>query len=481
MHTINNYINGEHISPVGGEYLDNIEPATGRVYSNLASSDHRDVQAAVAAAKQAFPAWSSMRASDRSALLLKLADLIDSNLEDLARAETIDQGKPLWLTGSLDIPRAATNFRFFASAILQNESSTHDTDGAFFNYTLRKPRGVAGLISPWNLPLYLFTWKIAPALATGNTVVGKPSELTPMTASMLCDLAAKAGLPPGVLNVVHGIGSKTGAAIITHPDIPAISFTGGTTTGKWIAEHAGPMFKRLSLELGGKNPNLIFDDCDLDAAVESTTRSSFLNQGEICLCGSRIYVQRRLFDEFLSRLIAKTKALKVGDPLDPSSNQGALVSAAHRDKVANAVEQARSLTGKVHCGGGIPASLPDRCKDGFFYEPTIITNLDPKCPFEQEEVFGPVVSVTPFDTEEEAIALANGTKYGLASIIWTRDLKRAHRVAAAIDSGVVWINCWMIRDLRTPFGGMKQSGVGREGGAEALRFFTESKNVCIAT
>lgn len=481
MHAINNYINGTHVPPIGGEYLDNIEPATGRVYSKVASSDQRDVEAAAAAAKSAFPAWSAMPASNRSALLLKLADLIDANLDELAKAESVDQGKPLWLTRSLDIPRSATNFRFFATATPHSETSAHDTDGAYLNYTLRKPRGVAGLISPWNLPLYLFTWKIAPALATGNTVVGKPSELTPMTASMLCDLAAKAGLPPGVLNVVHGNGPKAGAAIITHPDIPAISFTGGTTTGKWIAEHAGPMFKRLSLELGGKNPNLIFDDCDLDAAVESTIRSSFLNQGEICLCGSRIYVQRRLFDEFLSRFIAKTKALKVGDPLDPDSKQGALVSAAHRDKVANAVEQARGLGGKVLCGGRAPASLPDRCKGGFFYEPTIITNLDPSCAFEQEEVFGPVVSVTPFDTEEEAIALANGTKYGLASIVWTRDLKRTHRVAAAIESGVVWINCWMIRDLRTPFGGMKQSGVGREGGAEALRFFTETKNVCIAT
>jgi aminomuconate-semialdehyde/2-hydroxymuconate-6-semialdehyde dehydrogenase len=481
MHAINNDINGTHVPPIGGEYLDNIEPATGRVYSKVASSDQRDVEAAVAAAKSAFPAWSAMPASNRSALLLKLADLIDANLDELAKAESVDQGKPLWLTRSLDIPRSATNFRFFATAIPHSETSAHDTDGAFLNYTLRKPRGVAGLISPWNLPLYLFTWKIAPALATGNTVVGKPSELTPMTASMLCDIAAKAGLPPGVLNVVHGNGPKAGAAIITHPDIPAISFTGGTTTGKWIAEHAGPMFKRLSLELGGKNPNLIFDDCDLDAAVESTIRSSFLNQGEICLCGSRIYVQRRLFDEFLSRFIAKTKALKVGDPLDPDSKQGALVSAAHRDKVANAVEQARGLGGKVLCGGSAPASLPDRCKGGFFYEPTIITNLDPSCAFEQEEVFGPVVSVTPFDLEEEAIALANGTKYGLASIVWTRDLKRTHRVAAAIESGVVWINCWMIRDLRTPFGGMKQSGVGREGGAEALRFFTEAKNICVAT
>lgn len=479
MHTLLNFINGEFVPPVGGAYLDNYEPATGSVYGKVPSSDGSDVALAVDAAQRAFPVWSTAPAVERSRVLLRIADLIDANRDALALAESNDQGKPVSLARSVDIPRAAANFRFFATAILHSESAMHDSDGEALNYTLRRPRGVAGLISPWNLPLYLFTWKVAPALATGNTAVAKPSELTPITAHMLAELCVKAGLPPGVLNVVHGTGPRCGAEIVTHPDIPTISFTGGTSTGRFIAEKAGPMFKRMSLELGGKNANVVFADADMGAAVESAVRSSFLNQGEICLCGSRIYVQRSAYDEFVERLCERARALVVGDPQDPETQQGALVSAPHRDKVAAAVEQARSLGGVVRCGGRVPTHVSARCDKGYFYQPTVITGLDPACRVEQEEIFGPVVSVTPFDEEEDAVALANGTRYGLAAMLWTRDLSRAHRLAAAMEAGIVWVNCWMHRDLRTPFGGMKQSGIGREGGTDALKFFTEAKNVCV--
>jgi aminomuconate-semialdehyde/2-hydroxymuconate-6-semialdehyde dehydrogenase len=479
MQRILNHINGKAVEPVSGKYLDNTDPATGRVYSQVADSDERDVAKAVAAARDAFPTWSMRSADERCSVLMRLADLIDKNLEPLARAECVDNGKPLSLARSLDIPRAAKNLRFFATAVLHARTEAHPMEGVGFNYTLRQPRGVAGIISPWNLPLYLFTWKIAPALATGNTVVGKPSEVTPMTAYLLGELCAEAQMPPGVLNIVHGSGAKAGAALVVHPDVPTISFTGGTATGARIASDAAPMFKKVGLELGGKNPNIIFADADLDAALEGSLRSSFANQGQVCLCGSRMFVERSVFDEFLGRFVEKARGLKVGDPLEDGTDQGALVSKVQFEKVARYVSLAHEEGGSILCGGGRPDGLNDRCKDGYFFGPTVIAQLAVDCRVNQEEIFGPVVTVTPFDNEDQVVEYANGVPYGLASSVWTGNVSRAHRVAERIQSGTVWINCWMVRDLRVPFGGMKQSGVGREGGDEALRFHTEPKNICI--
>jgi aminomuconate-semialdehyde/2-hydroxymuconate-6-semialdehyde dehydrogenase len=477
---IRNFIDGQFVEPCGSGYLDNIEPATGQVYSQVADSDDRDVELAVMAAERAFPSWSVTPVSERSRLLLRVADLIERDLEKLARAESIDTGKPLSLARSLDIPRAASNFRFFATAILHTESETHVTDSVAFNYTLRQPRGIAGLISPWNLPLYLLSWKIAPALACGNTAVAKPSELTPMTAYLLCEICREAGLPNGVLNVVHGTGPKVGAAITAHPKIGTISFTGGTVTGRKVAETCAPMFKKVSLELGGKNPNIIFADADLEAAIAGSVRSSFANQGQVCLCGSRIFVERPVYQDFVERFVAQVKDLKVGDPLEAATDQGAIVSRTQLDKVKFYVDLATQEGGKIMLGGSTPKPINQRCLSGFFFQPTVITGLPVSCRVNREEIFGPVVTITPFDDEAAVIRYANDTDYGLASSVWTQNLNRAHRVAERIHTGTVWVNCWLVRDLRVPFGGMKQSGVGREGGEEALRFFTEPKNVCIA-
>ncbi len=472
-----NYIGGKFVDAASGRTLEVFEPAAGRAYAQAADSGPADVEAAVKAATLAFPGWSSTPVAERSLLLDRLAGLIEDRLEDLARAESIDTGKPISLARRVDIPRAAANFRYFAGAALHTKSDLHEGQ-AGFNWTLRRPRGVAGLISPWNLPLYLLTWKIAPALATGNTVVAKPSEVTPATAALLCELAAEAGLPPGVLNIVHGRGDQAGAALVNHPDVPTISFTGSTGVGRWIAEHAGSRLKRVSLELGGKNPFVVFADSDVDAAIATACRAAFTNQGQICLCGSRMIVERSVYDRFVEGLIAGAKALKIGDPLDDTTDLGSLVSRPHHAKVTKAVEQAKALGGEVLVGGP-PAELPERCREGWFYGPTVIAGLASDCAVEQEEIFGPVVSVRPIDDETEAVRLANATPYGLASVLFTGDLNRARRVSEQIRAGIVWVNCWMLRDLRTPFGGMGQSGVGREGGEEALKFFTEPKNVCI--
>jgi len=478
MQKLANYIDGELIAPLSGNYIDNYNPAEGRVYSMLPDSGTEDVRVAVDAATRAFPAWSAMPVDKRSALLLKIADLIDRDLDKLVRAESTDSGKPLAQARRLDIPRAAANMRFFATGAIHFSSEAHVTGSDAVNYTLRTPVGVAGCISPWNLPLYLFTWKIAPALAAGCTVVAKPSELTPMTAFLFSQLCIEAGLPKGVLNIVHGLGNKAGQGIVEHPHVSAISFTGGTVTGKRIASTAAPMLKKLSLELGGKNPNVIFADCDFDKALETTIESSFSNQGEICLCGSRIFVERAIYERFLEQLIKRTRSLVVGDPLEEKTNIGALISGAHMKKVLGYITLAREEGGEVLTGGK-PVKLSGRCQMGYFVEPAIIAGLGPDCRTNQEEIFGPVVTVMPFDTEEEVIAAANSTNYGLSATVWTENLKRAHRVAAHLKSGIIWVNCWLFRDLRTPFGGMKQSGVGREGGWEALRFFTEAKNVCV--
>ena len=477
---IRNFIDGKFLEPAGGKYLDNIEPATGKPYSQVPDSDARDVESAVVAAEKAFPAWSKTPAADRSRILLRIADLIERDLEKLARAESVDTGKPLSLARSLDIPRAASNFRFFATAILHTENEAHVMDGVAFNYTLRQPRGIAGLISPWNLPLYLLSWKIAPAIAVGNTAIAKPSELTPMTAYLLCEICVEAGLPNGVLNIVHGTGPNVGAAITAHPKIGTISFTGGTVTGRKVAEAAAPLFKKVSLELGGKNPNIIFADADLEAAIAGSVRSSFANQGQVCLCGSRVFVERPAYEKFVDRFIERAAQLKQGDPLDEKTEQGAIVSKTQLDKVKFYVDLAQKEGGKVALGGQSPGSINDRCRDGYFFPPTVLTDLPVSCRTNREEIFGPVVTITPFDSEDEVIGYANDCDYGLASSVWTQNLSRAHRVAEKIHTGTVWINCWLVRDLRVPFGGMKQSGVGREGGEEALRFFTEPKNVCIA-
>ena len=473
-----NYIDGAFVGPVSKQTLDNPEPATGHMYGTIPRSDSRDVDAAVAAANQAFPMWSALSASERSAWLLKVADGIEDRLEELAQAESKDNGKPVSLARAVDIPRARDNFKFYATAILHDAYETHDMGANGFNYTLRQPIGVAGCISPWNLPLYLFSWKIAPALAAGNTVVAKPSEVTPATAYLLCEILDEIGFPKGVLNIVHGLGGETGAAIVEHPDTHVISFTGGTQTGRAISKVAAPMFKKLSLELGGKNANLIFADCDFDEAVKTSVRSSFANQGQICLCGSRIYVERSIYDKFKAAFLERVAGLTVADPTSDQARMGAVVSKDHYEKVLGYIALAKEEGGTLLTGGH-PVTLEGRCADGYFIAPTVFEGLPPTCRTNQEEIFGPVVTLTPFDSEEEALAMANGTAYGLASTVWTTNLHTAHRVAAGLHAGIVWVNCWLLRDLRTPFGGVKQSGVGREGGFEALRFFTEPKNICI--
>ncbi|MCB0760766.1 MAG: aldehyde dehydrogenase [Flavobacteriales bacterium] len=478
MERIQNYINGELVAPQSGMYIDNYDPSRGVVYSAIPDSDEADINAAVAAAKRAFPGWSNTPYTERSAIMQRLADLIRDNLNRLAAAESKDNGKPVSLARTVDIPRAESNIRFYATAIMHFESKAHIMENRVINYTHKKPLGVVGCISPWNLPLYLFTWKIAPALAAGNCVVAKPSEITPMTAYLLSELAIEAGLPAGVLNIVHGLGGRAGQAIISHKDVVAISFTGGTATGAHIAREAAPKFKKLSLELGGKNPNIIFADCDFDKMLSTTLRSSFANQGQICLCGSRIFIQDTLYDRFKDAFVEKVARMKVGDPSDPATKMGAVVSEDHMNKILSYIKLAQEEGGKVLTGGH-RVHLEGELAGGYYIAPTIIEGLEYTCRTNQEEIFGPVVTLTPFKTEEEVLTMANSTPYGLASTVWTQDLTRAHRVAAHIESGIVWINCWLLRDLRTPFGGVKQSGVGREGGFEALEFFTEAQNVCI--
>lgn len=478
MLNIENYIGGELVQPASGEYLENVEPATSEVYSMIPDSDDRDVNLAVDAARTAFPAWSKTSPEQRFDFLMRIVSLIERDAEELARAESIDNGKPIALARVMDIPRAASNFRFYATAAMHMANESHETLGQAINYTLRQPLGVVGCISPWNLPLYLFSWKIAPAIAAGCTVVAKPSEVTPMTAHMLSELCIEAGLPAGVLNIVHGLGPKVGAAIVGHRDVKAISFTGGTKTGEEIARTAAPMFKKLSLELGGKNPNIIFADCDYDQALETTVRSSFANQGEICLCGSRIFVERPIYERFKSDLVARALEMTIGDPLDEDTQLGAIVSRSHMEKILSYVDLAAEEGGTILSGGN-RVKLDGRCANGYFVEPTIIEGLAHDCRTNQEEIFGPVVTVMPFDSETEVIGYANSVRYGLSATLWTENLSRAHRVSAALESGIVWVNCWLLRDLRTPFGGVKDSGLGREGGFEALRFFTEEKNVCV--
>lgn len=475
---LENLIGGHFIAPLSGQFIDNINPATGQVYGQIPESNERDVQVAVKAAKKAFPDWSITSPETRFSILNRIAELIDENLDELAINETIDNGKPLWLSKKVDIPRASSNFRFFATAIMHFAQESHTMEDKAVNYTLRQPIGIVGCISPWNLPLYLFTWKIAPALAAGNCVIAKPSEVTPVTAFLLGKLCKEAGLPDGVLNILHGTGPLVGEAIVKHPDIKAISFTGSTRAGERIASIAAPMFKKLSLELGGKNPALIFADCDWDKMMKETVRSSFSNQGQICLCSSRILIEKSIYEKFRDEFVKKVKQLNIGDPLNEKTKQGAVVNLLHFDKVMNCIKRAREEGGNILCGGYAVNPIGN-CEAGYFIEPTVIENLGPNCLTNQEEIFGPVVTLQPFETETEALQLANASTYGLAATIWTQDISRAHRLSSQVQSGIIWVNCWLVRDLRTPFGGMKNSGVGREGGWEALRFFTETKNVCV--
>lgn len=471
-----NFIDGELKHP--GDALPNLNPATGQVVGEVAQSSAPDVDSAVEAASNAFASWSSTPPEERARYLNRIADLIERDKEQFALAEVTDTGKPLSLARSVDIPRAIANLRFFASAITQWGSELFQTQEAL-HATLRFPLGPVACISPWNLPLYLLTWKIAPALATGNCVVAKPSELTPTTAYLLSKLCIEASLPPGTLNIVHGTGASAGAPLCSHPKIKAVSFTGGTVTGRSISQSVSLSLKKVSLELGGKNAAVMFADCDIEVALNTTIRSSFSNQGQICLCTSRILVERPLFQQFIERFAALTSALTVGDPLEPATQQGSLISHRHLEKVINYVRLADAEGGEIVAGGKqiFPGG---RCQDGAFYSPTVITGLSPQSRVNQEEIFGPLVTITPFDSEEEAYELANASDYGLAATVWTTNYQRAQRAARAIDAGLIWINSWMVRDLRVPFGGTKDSGLGREGGAEALRFFTEPKSVCFS-
>jgi aminomuconate-semialdehyde/2-hydroxymuconate-6-semialdehyde dehydrogenase len=478
MINIQNYINGQFLNPINNDWIDNYCPANGEVYSQIPNSTSEDIDNAYNSARSAFRQWSQTTLDERNRILIKISELIEANLQRFAEAESKDNGKPISLAKAIDIPRAASNFRFFGNAITQFASESHESIGQnAINYTLRQPIGVVGCISPWNLPLYLFTWKIAPAIAAGNCVVAKPSEVTPMTAYLLGEICNEAGLPKGVLNIVHGLGTSTGQAIVEHPDIKAISFTGGTETGAHIARVAAPMFKKLSLELGGKNPNIIFADCDYEDMLETTVRSSFANQGQICLCGSRIFVEASIYDKFKSDFVEKVNQLKVGHPSEENTNIGALVSKPHLEKVIEYIEIAKEEDGKILCGGN--KVEVKGYENGYYLQPTVIEVSTDECRVNQEEIFGPVVTIMPFKTEDEVLQMANKVKYGLSATLWTNNLKRTMRMSNQLQAGIVWVNTWLMRDLRTPFGGVKASGVGREGGFEALRFFTEAKNVCI--
>lgn len=475
--TVRNYVGGRFVEAASGATIDDIAPATGATIATIPRSDVADVEAAVVAADAAASGWGRTTVSERADLLDAIADRIEARLDELATLESLDTGKPRSLARSVDIPRAIANFRFFAGAVRHHEDGFQTMPGAI-NYTLRQPVGNVALITPWNLPLYLLSWKTAPALAMGNRVIAKPSELTPLTANALAEIVDEVGVPAGVFNLLHGYGAEVGQAMVAHPRVGAVSFTGGTATGRTVARTAAPEFKKLSLELGGKNPTLVFADADLDRAVAGTEQAGFANQGEICLCGSRVLVQRAIFDDFVERFVDRVSKLRIGDPSEANTQVGALISAAHREKVEGYLQLARDEGGTVRCGGERPR-LDGESANGFYLTPAVITGLAPDCRTATEEIFGPVVTVHPFDTEDEALAIANGVRYGLSASVWTTDLDRAHRVSAKLECGMVWVNTWLLRDLRVPFGGVKDSGVGREGGRWSLEFFSEARNVCI--
>ncbi|XP_067558133.1 2-aminomuconic semialdehyde dehydrogenase [Pseudorca crassidens] len=476
---LENFIDGKFLPC--SSYLDSYDPSTGEVYCRVPNSGKEEIEAAVEAARAAFPGWSSRSPQERSQVLQRLADLLEQSLEELAQAESRDQGKTLTLARTMDIPRSVQNFRFFASSILHHTSECTQMDHlGCLHYTVRTPVGIAGLISPWNLPLYLLTWKLAPAIAAGNTVIAKPSELTSVTAWMMCKLLEKAGVPPGVVNIVFGTGPRVGEALVSHPEVPLISFTGSQPTAERITQLSAPHCKKLSLELGGKNPAIIFEDANLEECVPTTVRSSFANQGEICLCTSRIFVQKSIYSEFLKRFVEATRMWKVGIPSDPSADLGALISKAHLEKVRSYIKKARMEGARILCGEGVDKlNLPLRNRAGYFMLPTVITDIKDESCCMKEEIFGPVTCVVPFDSEEEVIQRANSVKYGLAATVWSGNVERVHRVAKKLQSGLVWTNCWLIRELNLPFGGMKSSGVGREGAKDSYEFFTEIKTITI--
>jgi aminomuconate-semialdehyde/2-hydroxymuconate-6-semialdehyde dehydrogenase len=475
--TLQNFIGGAFVPPKRGATLEDVDPASGETIADVPASTAEDVDAAVSAAHAALDgAWGRATTAERADLLDAIASRIAARAEVLAELESLDTGKPIKLARTVDVPRAVANFRFFAGAIRHDETGFHAMDGAL-NYTLRRRLGVCALVTPWNLPIYLLSWKTAPALAMGNAVVAKPSELTPLTATVLAEIFHELGAPAGAFNLVHGYGAEAGQALVEHPRVAAVSFTGGTVTGRKVAATAAPQFKKLSLELGGKNPTLVFADCDLEAALEGSVRAGFLNQGQVCLCGSRLLVERAIWDRFVPAYVERVRALKVAPPSDPTADLGALVSEAHRAKVEGYLALAKEEGGEVLCGGTRPAG--DAFARGAFLAPAVVAGLSPRCRTATEEIFGPVVTLHPFDTEEEALAIANGVVYGLSASVFTRDLSRAHRVAAALESGMVWVNTWLLRDLRVPFGGAKESGVGREGGRYSLEFFSDARNVCV--
>mmetsp|Transcript_25418 Transcript_25418/g.30135 ORF Transcript_25418/g.30135 Transcript_25418/m.30135 type:complete len:524 (+) Transcript_25418:3-1574(+) len=487
MSTLMNFVNGSFVSANDNETIDNINPATLEVVSKIPRSKASDVEDAIACASRAAVEWGNTSISERAALLEKVAVKLEASLNEFALAESLDSGKPLKLAQNVDIPRAIANLRFFASAAGSHPSSYYRTDGPNMeavNYTDSKPLGVVALITPWNLPLYLLTWKIAPALMMGNSIVAKPSEMTPTTASMIADLFDQCGAPKGLLNVLHGLGAEVGAPMVSHRTVKAISFTGGTSTGAHVAVTAAKRFTKASLELGGKNATIVFADKfqgvggeeRLDEVAKAVTRITFLNSGQICLCGSRILVESSILPQFQERLLHHTKQLVVGDPLDATTDIGPVSSMQHRDKVQSYIDLGISEGGTVLCGGGPPSHMPT----GAYLTPTLIGGLNTDSRTATEEIFGPVATIHSFETEADAVRMANCTDYGLSASVWTNDLERGHRVSRNLDVGMVWVNTWLHRDLRTAFGGVKDSGLGREGGNYSLDFFSEKKNICIA-
>ena len=473
-----NFIDGALKEPENGNYIETINPAIGKVYAHVPDSDEKDLDLAVLAAKRAFPIWRDMDAEGRAKIMHKMDDLLDKNLDKLVEAEVNDNGMNYDFAKNEEVPRGAANFRSFADEALKFCQPKEFSSDIAKGHIRHEPVGIVGTISPWNLPLLLFTWKIAPALASGNCVIAKPSEITPMSAYLLSTFANDAGFPPGVLNIIHGTGPKIGATLTRHKDIERLSFTGSTATGRAIAMNAAQNFKKPPmLEMGGKNPTLVFDDCDFDLAIDGVLRAAFSNQGQICLCGSRIYVQQGIYEKFRDELVKRAHNITPADPLEKETKHGATVSKEHMEKVLSCIELAKSEGGKILCGGE-RIILDGRCKDGYFIAPTLIEGLANNSRTNQEEIFGPVATIQPFDAEDEAVKLANESEYGLAASIWTQDLEKANRVASALEIGMPWINCWNLRVLNTPFGGFKNSGHGhREGAPDAMEFFTEKKTI----